>query len=181
MKKTHTISLGDLRRLIKEVADESTGLIELPHDELVAAISAMAGDEEARADYVDADSGEIMLQKGESASTCYLHPEYVPRSPKPRDTYNDLDVPDDEDEEGYDYSKSDNEYMRAINDYADNWSGWASDEIADEDPSSQAYDAADGFFAAYPNWKRWSNDLGISKEEMKSAVAEFVYDAMIGG
>jgi hypothetical protein len=179
------LSLRQLKQLIREAIfdppksgvrlkqdDDLGSIVYMTRDELVDAISNMGPDDVSDADYVDDNSGEVVLEKGKLASSSQLHPEHVPHGAK---KFSDMNNDDYFDEDvAVDYEK---QYMDAVIAFADQCS-----EIdvmsTGEDVSAFAYDIALNFFHEHPEWSTWSQALGISRREMAANVAEYVADAM---
>lgn len=126
------------------------------------AISKLPADAKAKQDYIDDDTGEIVLERGQRADTCRLHPAYKP----PRKWYEP--APDAEDDEDAGYAAAERAYATASRTYAAQFAG----EL--DDPDSQAPDAAEGFFSEYPKWREWARILRLSRRDIKSAVAELI-------
>jgi hypothetical protein len=144
------IKLGKLRKLIREsVLIES--IVEVPYEELKSMIASMDPDEIATQDYIDTDSGEVFLEKGEPAKNSRLHPNYTPRrlpsylmQSEPEMTLED-----------------------AVAEYVSNWEGSGIEP-------GEASDAAEGFFHAYPGWEDMADEAGQTRAEVKSMVADFI-------
>lgn len=172
-------TIGRLRRLVTEATY-------LSEPELSAKIAAMGPDDVADDDYVDADSGEVVLEKGKKARTSRSHSQhgtdYAERQAQKRATRDaEMSALDAEDAE-YEASRPDpvKEYHEAVAAFAANWSDWSSEGMGTA-PEDAANDAALGFFTDNPKWRTWARALYMSKAEMQSAVAEFVYEAMTNG
>jgi hypothetical protein len=184
------VTMGMVRQLIRE-AD----FVEKPTAELERIIAAMQPDEESQEDYVDIDTGEIVLEKGKKARTSPFHPQYTIDHQEHRKADAAAWVAQKaqwakEDEEWEaEKERSRNEaqvaFDAAIREYAGNWTDWRQsmghEEDYGTDEQSVAMDAAAGFFHQFPEWKRWAVELGMKKEDIQSAVADFVYEAIITG
>jgi hypothetical protein len=185
-------SLGNLRRLIREVIikEASDDVVYKPELELEELIGAMAPDDISPVDYVDVDTGEIYLEKGKPARTSKFHPQHgEDRATLRAAKQAKLDADEAE------WAKRDAEfeaeeerikagYVAAYEAAVKEFAAGATDSVRDNpdvDPSDIATDMADNFFYNYISWKTWARVLGISKEEMKSAVSEACYEAMING
>lgn len=184
MKK---LDIEKLKLLVKEAFDN----FHMSEDKLRSKISSMDADEISTLNFVNSETGEIVLSKGEKARTSEFHPQY------------DLDFDDGikqanssweaekakwyaEDEERAANAESAREltqkkasiaYKNAVKKYADNWSNFAQ-ENPDVDAEDACADAADGFFYDNPNWMHWSKILILSRSEIKSYVVDMVYNAM---
>lgn len=139
----------------------------LPRRELLDLIAMMDPEEVADGEYVDEDTGEVLLARGQKAGSSYVHPDYehVKRLP------GHMDGPTWYDDE----LSVEDEYQDAIEAYAADFAGESHD-----DPEGMAADAAEGFFSLNPEWKTWSNILGLSKADMKSAVTDLIYSQLMG-
>lgn len=139
----------------------------LPRRELLDLIASMDPEEIAAGEYIDEDTGEVLLAAGQKAGSSYVHPDYV--HVKRPGGHVDEPMPYD------DELSLEDEYQDAIEAYAADFSGESRD-----DPEGMADDAAEGFFALNPEWKTWSTALGLTKSEMKSAVTDLIYTQMMG-
>lgn len=169
------ISVKMLRNLIKEASNDMYA----SEDELDAAISKMKPDEVAFKDYVDNETGEILLGRGTKARTSRLHPQ------------NAIDWKAKYVEQDRDYDEIDGFWERdrraeaqasldlAVKEFAKNWTDFGS-ETPDVEPQDAASDAADGFFHEYPEWKQWMRQLNLTREDIKSYVQDMTYEAMTG-
>jgi len=187
------IKLSELRKIIKEVASASTGMIEQPLEQLRQTISAMSPGDVATTEYVDSDSGEIYLSKGDLARDSALHPQYAEdRAELSRyrkkwsdelasDTAEDIDYDETEDEdEQLGTASLYEEFQETVREFASNWSEYAEESPEDLAPEHAAHDAALGFFSDYPDWRKWADAVGMTKSEMHAAVQDSVYAAMLG-
>lgn len=186
------IKVSNLRRLVREAIREDADVIWGTKEELDQSISHMDASSVAEKDYVDSDTGEIYLEKGNVASTSSLHPEYAPvRRPARRGKSNvtaDDDAWEKEDEDWYDVrdnadeldrQKSQEEFDAAVKLFADGAKDYSSDLTSDEmTPADIAPDMAENFFFNNPTWKHWANQLDMTRADMKSLVADMVYEAM---
>ena len=178
------ISIRNLKNLLKE-------MIEKPLVELEPLIASMDPDDVADDDYVSSDTGEFHLEKGKKARTSPLHPEYkqdkaAKKAERDAEYARQQTEWDAEDEE-YEASKAaantqlQASYEDAIREYAGNWVNFRrefEDAFEAGEGETVAADAAEGFFANFPDWKQWAYGLRMSKEEMKSSVADFIYEAI---
>ncbi len=142
----------------------------LPRRELLDLIATMDPEEVAGGEYVDEDTGEVLLARGQKAGSSYVHPDYK-HVKRPA---GNMDGPTWHDEYDAELSLED-EYQDAIEAYAADFAGESHD-----DPKGMAADAAEGFFTLNPKWKTWSNTLGLSKADMKSAVTDLIYSQLMG-
>lgn len=94
---------------------------------------------------------------------------------------------DDKEEEEYQAQKSARaasakaEYEAAIREFAGNWVDFrreAGDDYDVNDGEAAALEAANDFFHHFPEWKQWAMALKMSKGEIRSTVADFVYEAI---
>lgn len=144
----------------------SEGYIEASHDEVVRMIAAMDPNETSSKDYIDNDSGEVLLAFGQKAGSSHYHPAYK-NVRKPSWYMDDHDHDDEDDVQS--------QYQDAIEAYASDFAGESY-----EDPEGTAPDAAEGFFTLHPEWKTWSIELGISRADMKSQIAELIHASLMG-
>ena len=70
-------TIRQIKRLIREALREATGTMWGTKEELDHSISAMDPETIVDLDYVDVDTGEVYLEKGQSAGESRLHPEYA--------------------------------------------------------------------------------------------------------
>lgn len=176
------ITVGHIKRLIKEA-------LELQPDELEETIAAMGPDDVAADDYVDSDTGEIVLEKGNLARSSLLHPQnIIDRQEKQRARDAELIAMHDQwDKDDAEYEAEEErikagriaEYEAALKEFAAGAADFVNDN-PEVDPSGVATDMAENFFHVYVSWMTWARTLGISKEEMKGAVASECYEVMIG-
>lgn len=142
----------------------------LPRRELLDLIAAMDPEEIASGEYVDEDTGEVLLARGQKAGSSYVHPDY--KHVKRPSRYMD----DEPDYEGVEPTGNvQNQYQTAIEMFAADFEGEKFD-----DPEGAAMDAADSFFVLNPEWKMWGPALGLTKADMKSQVAELIYSNLMG-
>lgn len=73
---------------------------------------------------------------------------------------------------------AENKFQAAVKKFAKNWTHFTQ-ESPDVSPEDAAPDAAEGFFYEYPEWQAWSRAMDMPKDVMKSAIADYVYDAMM--
>lgn len=185
------VTMGMVRRMLREAEGD---WVEKPVAELERIIAAMDPNEESTEDYVDADTGEIVLEKGKKARTSPLHPQNVidhQEKRKARDAeWERQEAEWAKEDEEYEASKerarqeSQEAFDKAVRDYASNWTDFRQsmgDEWDDDMGQSAAMDAAPGFFHQYPEWKRWAAELGMQKEDIRSMIADFVYEAITTG
>lgn len=141
----------------------------LPRRELLDLIAAMDPEEVAGGEYVDEDTGEVFLARGQKAGSSYVHPDY--KHVKRPSRYMD----DEPDYEGVEPTGNvQNQYQTAIEMFAADFEGEKFD-----DPEGAAMDAAESFFVLNPEWKMWGPALGLSKADMKSQVAELIYSNLV--
>lgn len=160
------ITVGALRRIIREtVASE---MVQQPLDQLRKTISAMSPNDVATTEYVDTDSGEIYLSKGDLARDSVLHPQHAAdreELARQRKKWAEED------------SKPQEERLRRdVQKFASNWSKFT-EESDDIPPEDAAHDAALIFFTYFPQWKDGSEDM--TYDEILSWVIDEVYEAMI--
>lgn len=174
-------SIKDLKRVVREA-------FEAPKPELRKVIAAMDPDQVSDDDYIDNETGEVYLVKGALARKSVLHPQdKVDRRARDIERRRTRDIElaaeeeawraeDDEWEATRAKASDDAEaaYQDACREYA---SFWVGDEHSAE-AQDVASDAAEGFFSYYPRWKEWAQRLGLSRADIQSAVADYVYEAM---
>lgn len=142
----------------------------LPREEVIALIAEMDPEEVAGAEYIDEDSGEVLLAPGQKAGSSYVHPDY--KHVKRPSRYMD----DEPDYEGVEPTGNvQNQYQTAIEMFAADFEGEKFDN-----PEGAAMDAAEGFFVLNPEWKMWGPALGLTKSDMKSHVAELIHSNLMG-
>jgi hypothetical protein len=152
--------------LIEGLGDD----VMLPRREILDLIAAMDPEEVAGGEYVDEDTGEVLLARGQKAGSSYVHPDY--KHVKRPSRYMD----DEPDYEGVEPTGNvQNQYQTAIEMYAADFEGEKFD-----DPEGAAIDAAESFFVLNPEWKMWAKALGLTKSDMKSQVADLIHTNLIG-
>jgi len=140
--------------------------IELSAAELKSKIADMNPDELLNDDWVDTETGEVVLLKGKPAKSSMLHPQHSTTIKRQK-----FGV-DEKGEEETDSTEVEHKLSNAIDEFVADWQ----DEKADE---SIAMDAAEGFFYSYyPQWKQWARVLGMNKRDIKMMVAEAIYEIM---
>lgn len=165
LKKESTINL--LKKIIKEEFEGTA-------DQVRRRLAAMDPNESSDQDYYDIDTGEVYLHRGERAGSSALHPSYSKPS-KAKFFIDDEDVPETEQA-----PSSDDEWTKAAQAYAESWTDYDTEESGIE-AQDVAMDAALGFFPLHPEWKKWAADLGMTRVEMQTAMADFIYEAMVSG
>jgi len=142
----------------------------LPRHDLLDLIASMDPEEVAGGEYVDEDTGEVLLARGQKAGSSYVHPSY--KRVKRPSRYMD----DEPDYEGVEPTGNvQNQYQTAIEMFAADFEGEKFD-----DPKGAAMDAAESFFVLNPEWKMWGPALGLTKADMKSQVTDLIYSNLIG-
>lgn len=184
------ITTSALKRIIIEaVRSHERYMSRADAEELIA---SMDSDAVARYDIIDEESGEIYVNAGDSFGESQLSPYHKPKPSKHiRSRFKPADDIDDDDESVTDMLAREESEARAaweaaLREYADNWRGWAyehAEEYGLDDPGAAAQDsasdAADGFFSQNDDWRDWARKLRLSRSEMKAAVGDYVYDAMM--
>lgn len=175
------ITLGRLRSLLREA------IVQKPLPELEQIISAMDPDEISPDDFADSDTGEVHLEQGKKARTSRLHPQFEQDATNAwdlkrgeREAEEARDASEDEEYEDLlsrNRNSSQGEFESALKEYAENWVGHEVNHGGDA--QADAFDAAEGFFHAYPQWKKWARNCDMTRDDILSAVADFVHDAMI--
>lgn len=190
MKKLIRISGKQLKSLINES-------IEMSEDELRKTISAMHADDVAIDDYVDIDTGEIVLEKDRPIRSSSMHPEYAKARKAEEDAEKErfarqeaeyraeLEQEEQEynDARARSYEESSTALEAAIREYSSYWVDAKRDMTYDYDglPTDLAdvsTDAADGFFLQFPEWKKWAKDIDMTKDELRLYIAECIYEAV---
>jgi len=157
-------------------------------------IASHDGDDVASYDIIDEETNEVFLEEGQPFHTSPLSPEHVPDDKRAihdeqyarrvgmwDEIYGD-DIDDDDDVDEKETSRA--EYEAAVKEFCDGFTGFADDAGDSYDSESTdvaadaAADGAEGFFAVYPDWRRWAFDLGMTRVEMKDAIADLAYEAM---
>jgi len=158
--------------------------------DLWAFIASMDPDEVANDDYVDSETGEVALSVGQRARESELHPQHrLDKSAKlsRNDDGSDLDDDelftmlhgDDEDDAVSSQRMAQFEYETAVAEYAAGVEGQAAAVFDEDDVQSVAADLADAFFSTHPKWKQWAAALDLSKEDIRSFVADSTYEALM--
>ena len=170
-------SIKNLRRVIQEE-------IEATEPELRSIIAQMDPNQVADDDYFDTDTGEVYLEKGRRARSSELHPQYkLDRDEKRRARDIELAAEEESDraeEEEWErsraqaYEDAETAFQGAVREFASDWTGNEHSEHA----ADVAPDAAENFFYQYTQWKEWARMLGLSRDIIKSIVADEVYEAM---
>lgn len=177
-------TIRNIKRLIQEALHEKDGAMWGTREELDQSISHMDPNSVADKDYVDIDTGEIYLEKGETAGTSMLHPQHdedVAAYSNLQQQLDDEEYADEEDE----LDQSDvvqnvrAEFDAAVAEFAASATDVTS-TYPDEDPAGLMHDLADGFFVQYPRWRTWASLMNMSKQDMQSYVAEMAYEAVVG-
>ena len=168
------IKLSQLRKIIKETV--SVDMVEEPLEQLRKTISAMAPNDVAATEYVDSESGEIYLSKGDLARDSVLHPQWT----EDRDELARLRKKWAEEDAAADYNEPEEDdsiqLASDVKEFASNWSSFE-EESPDITPEDAASDAALGFFVDFPQWRNGSNEM--SRSDILSWVVDEVYEAMI--
>jgi hypothetical protein len=139
--------------------------VEGTKEEIQSLIAAMDPNDVAEDEYYDSETGEVYLASGQKAGSSWMHPSYQKVQPLPMSL-------DDMDEEP---AGAEHDLDAAIHDYVSGFEGESFD-----DPEGMAPDAADGFFALNPQWNTWATELGMTKADIKSHVAELISSSMMG-
>lgn len=162
------IKLGEIRKIIREEFEGTASQVR-------QRITAMDPNESSDQDYYDIDTGEVYLHRGERAGSSKLHPNYSkPAKPK-------FSVADEEDvPETEQAPSSEDAWTKAAQAYAESWADYDTTD-SDDEAQGVAVDAALSFFPLHPEWKKWASDLGMTRAEMQTAMAEFIYEAMVSG
>lgn len=164
-------------------------------DNLRKVISDMKPDQLATDDYVDVNSGEVVLGAGEPARKSPLHPQYT-SDRNERETARkakrdaELAILDKEDEEYEEEKlttaqKNRHDFNSELNKFLVGFEGWAldnqnntSDDVHDL-ASGAAHDIAQDFLRSYPIAMHVARDEGMTKQNMLSMIAELIYEKMI--
>lgn len=148
---------------------EAPGYVEV--DDPTAFMADKPVDEIADKDYIDAQTGEVIWEKGEAAGMTPYHPNAAIRKEEER-RRRDAEW----EQERLEW---DSEYQldRAINQFVSNF---GPDPDLGAAPEDAAPDMAETFFLDYPNWQDWADDLELSKWEIKERVADRIYSVLLG-
>lgn len=131
--------------------------------------------------YVDSDTGEVYLEKGQRADSSSLHPQH--RATKDHWWKSQIDSEEDYDYEDDEVTTSDtvhahDELMNLISKFADDHAGLSSElNVAPEDAAA---DLADNFFHLNPRWETLARAANLRKWNVKDMVKNSVYAAMVG-
>lgn len=181
-------------RALKRIISEAMRTHEryMTRDDAEKLIASMDGDAIAQYDIIDEESGEVYATAGDPFGESQLSPYHVPKKVFGRMhgknvQLDDGDIDDVDDEIVQDEESVREEWLAALTSYASGWRGWAyenAEEYGDDvDPDQAAQgsasDAADGFFYEHSDWQRWASALGMTRADMKSAVSDYVYEAMM--
>ena len=166
--KKESVAINLLRKIIREEFEGTTSQVR-------QRIATMDPNESSDQDYYDIDTGEVYLHRGERAGSSKLHPNYSkPAKPK-------FSVADEEDvPETEQAPSSEDAWTKAAQAYAESWADYDTTD-SDDEAQGVAMDAALSFFPLHPEWKKWASDLGMTQAEMQTAMAEFIYEAMVSG
>lgn len=170
-----------IKLLIREALREENGVIWGTREELDRSISSMDPETVADSDYVDVETGEVYLEKGQLARISMLHPKHAEDRAAFSSLQNQLDDQEDAAEEA-ELDQSDavqnarGEFEAAIAEFASSVDDVASAH-PDEDLEGLMSDIADGFFVQNPRWRAWATLLNMSRDDMKTYVAEMAYEA----
>lgn len=191
------ITIRKLKSLISEALQQKDGAYWGTYEELDRSISAMDPDTVADRDYIDIDTGEIYLDKGQQARMSFLHPKHAEDHAAYRKIQKDLDDAEYEaemaqlDAEEAQWAQEDaaeesrreaeinaarTEFEQAVQTFAQGALDYAGSE---HEFDQIAMDMAENFFHTNPQWKIWSRLLGMSRDDMKSYVAEMAYEASL--
>jgi hypothetical protein len=184
-QNTIRIKCSALRKLIKEtIAEEQFMSV----DDAIDLISSKPADEVAPHDIVDEDSGEVYVATGQAYGTSVLHPEFKAKLQQKqaakRAEYEAIEA-EDERASASESSDASEEFDSALTEFSDAWRGYNADiytmynDEGTTSPEAAAQDVADDFFSDYPQWKTWARQLDMTREDIRSAVVDRVYDAMI--
>lgn len=196
------ISIRDLKRIVVEAVRKHERYV--PGADAEEMIASADGDAIVPYDIIDEETGEVYLKAGDAYNESPFSPDHrVDRQRAQRDEeyakrvglWDELHKPDEDDDDEEDYfdkldreeREAQEEWREACKEYATNWQGWAYEHVeeygedVDPDQAAQgsASDAADGFFHEYADWRRWARAMRMSRTDMKEAIADFVYDAMM--
>lgn len=156
------ITIGQLKRVIKEAVRKEGGM--MSRSDIADTISSAEPGEVALEDFLDDETGEIVIEKGQT---------FLDSSDQ------ELDVPFDDDLNddfgGEDFSGSAAPELDAkIASFIDGLSGYVGDEV----DSTSAFDLADSFMARKSEWVHLARELGLSHEDVKMKVAEMISDEL---
>lgn len=178
----------NLQELIREALREDGDSFWGTEQELDRSVSAMDPDTVADHDYVDSDTGEVVLSRGELARKCRFHPQYLlDRQEKAKERQARLDAEEAQWElEDAEYEREEEEHKRqaridldaAVAKFAESCKDYMIDN-PDVDPSDIVSDIAESFFFQNPDWVSWAGLLGMSRRSIKSYVADMAYEAMM--
>lgn len=171
-------SIRQLKMMINEALHDKDGVTWGTYEDLDRAISHMDPDTVAEKDYVDSDTGEIYLEKGQQAKKSRLHPDWV-RTSKLRSW--EAEGPDeDDDDEAIEFDPRETaqrEFDAAVKSFAESCKDY---DAKDEYEVEQIVpDLAESFFVQNPLWRSWCRWLDMNRADMKSYVADMAHEAMI--
>ncbi len=188
------VSVSWLKNLIREASVRSDEKY-VSEEEAKELVLDTDGDTIAGYDVIDEDTGEIYLKAGETFDVSPWSPDHKlnkKRATKDEtyarragvwDVFFGEEEPEPDDAEDWFEGEQtrirtlEDAYHAAVKDYASNWLSFAR-ESPDTDPQDAAPDAAEGFFAEYPEWRDWAQALRMKRSDMKGAIADYIHDAM---
>lgn len=172
------ISVKHLKLMINEALED--GFIQLPEDEMRQLISAMDPEQVATKNYYDSETGEVYLERGETAGSSRLHPQgesdrAAKRAEKEARETEKWAIEDAE-TAAYDAEQerlrdggaatASASFDAALEEFLSNWENDSTLEPGVE------HDAAETFFDAYPEAEDWADAMGMSRESMLSSVMD---------
>ena len=178
------VTVKKLKQLISEGLDEF-GTFWGDDEELHHAIAVMRPDDVAEHDYINVDTGEVVLDKGKAARTSSLHPQFEKDWQAKRDAKRKqedeeearLDAEDAEYErrakaQDYDVEAA---FMDAVKEYAE---GYGADYDAGGEPQDIAPDAAENFLLTHPEWRKFAWISKMNRADVKDLVADYVFQEL---
>lgn len=144
------------------VSEGLEGMKEMTGEEAAAFIASKDPNDTVEQDVIDSETGEIYAEKGRTYGDAYIHPQHSRKRP--------ASVPYEDDVT--------DQFQYAVKEFSQNFLGMDLSELGVE-PEDAVHDLAANFFYEYPQWEEWADELGMSKSEMNSAVAESIYEALM--
>lgn len=138
-------------------------------------------------DIVDSETGEVFIEKGDLWGSSFLHVSYQRKEreklaraqiDRERKARRREDLTRLFQGRGRDAAES--AWQAALDDYVSNWGPESLEDLGGISAEAAAQDGVDSFFYEYPEWRQWAEKLDMSKADMRSILADYVYDAVAG-
>lgn len=184
LNKLKQVVVEEIQRL-NEATEEDPDKFTIygTREELDKRISSMDPFTVAEDDYVDSDTGEVYLARGEPAMSSSLHPQHQDQSGSrgmnswSEDDQMDFDAENAEAAITYDSVNAHDDLVALINDFADGHHGL--DKELNVAPEHAAPEHADSFFLLRPEWRELAMQANLSKRAVREIVIDSVYNALM--